>query len=125
MSRHSHPSRRSFIQSAGTVATAVWASGPAILRAQRTDALRIAMIGCGGRGGDNLESVQGEHISVICDVDRNTLAKVAAQYPKARQEVDFRRVFDHAGEFDAVVVSTAEHTHAFATLPALQLKKHV
>jgi predicted dehydrogenase len=34
-------------------------------------------------------------------------------------------LFDHAGEFDAVVVSTAEHTHAFATLPALQLKKHV
>ena len=30
-----------------------------------------------------------------------------------------------AAEFDAVVVSTAEHTHAFATLPALQLGKHV
>jgi predicted dehydrogenase len=28
-------------------------------------------------------------------------------------------------EFDAVVVSTTEHTHAFATLPALQRKKHV
>ncbi len=27
--------------------------------------------------------------------------------------------------FDAVVVSTTEHTHAFATLPALQRKKHV
>ena len=30
-----------------------------------------------------------------------------------------------AREFDAVVVSTTEHTHAFATLPALQLGKHV
>jgi len=29
------------------------------------------------------------------------------------------------GEFDAVVVSSTEHTHAFATLPALQRKKHV
>jgi predicted dehydrogenase len=28
-------------------------------------------------------------------------------------------------EYDAVVVSTTEHTHAFATLPALQRKKHV
>ena len=28
-------------------------------------------------------------------------------------------------DFDAVVVSTTEHTHAFATLPALQLRKHV
>ena len=34
-------------------------------------------------------------------------------------------MYDHAGEFDAVVVSTTEHTHAFATLPALQLGKHV
>jgi predicted dehydrogenase len=125
MTCHSHPSRRSFIRSAGAVATTVWASGPAILRAQRSDALRIALIGCGGRGGDNLESVKGEHIAAICDVDRNTLAKVAATYPKARKEVDFRRLYDHAAEFDAVVVSTAEHTHAFATLPALQLKKHV
>ena len=46
-------------------------------------------------------------------------------FPQARTFQDFRRVFDHAGEFDAVAVSTAEHTHAFATLPALQLKKHV
>ncbi len=120
-----HPTRRSFIRSAGAAAAAVWTSGPAILHARRQAALRIAVIGCGGRGGDNLESVAGEHIAAICDVDRNTLAKVAAAYPKARQEVDFRRLFDHAGEFDAVVVSTAEHTHAFATLPALQLKKHV
>src|SRR5262249_31184661 len=35
------------------------------------------------------------------------------------------KLFDHANEFDAVVVSTTEHTHAFATLPALQLGKHV
>jgi len=125
MSRHSHPSRRLFIRSAGAVATTVWASGPAILRGQRLDALRIAVIGCGGRGGDNLGSVASEHIAAICDVDRNTLDKVAATYPNARKEVDFRRLFDRAGEFDAVVVSTAEHTHAFATLPALQLKKHV
>jgi len=34
-------------------------------------------------------------------------------------------MFDRADEFDAVVISTCEHTHAFATLPALQLGKHV
>ena len=43
----------------------------------------------------------------------------------ARRNVDFRKLFDNANEFDAVVVSTCEHTHAFATLPALQLGKHV
>lgn len=126
MSRRPRPSRRTFLQSTAAAATAVWASGPAILRAQRGDnRLRLAVIGCGGRGGSNLEDVSSEHIAALCDVDRNTLAKAAAKHPGARTEVDFRRLFDRAGEFDAVVVSTAEHTHAFATLPALQLKKHV
>ena len=46
-------------------------------------------------------------------------------YPQAQQVPDFRRLYDHANDFDAVVVSTTEHTHAFATLPALQLGKHV
>src|SRR5262249_3598732 len=46
-------------------------------------------------------------------------------FPKARREVDFRRLYDNAAEFDAVMVSTCEHTHAFATMPALQLGKHV
>ena len=46
-------------------------------------------------------------------------------HPQARRYRDFRKLYDHAGEFDAVVVSTTEHTHAFATLPALQLGKHV
>ena len=125
MSRHTRPSRRSFLKSAGAAATAVWAAGPHILRAQTGDKLRIAMIGVGGRGGANLKGVASEQIAAICDVDRTALDKVAAMYPQARKEADFRRLFDHADEFDAVVVSTTEHVHAYATLPALQLKKHV
>ena len=125
MSMRPRSNRRQFLQSAAGVASAMWASGPAILRAQRGDKLRLAVIGCGGRGRSNLEDVSGEHIAVLCDVDRGNLAKAATAFPGARIEVDFRRIFDRASEFDAVVVSTAEHTHAFATLPALQLKKHV
>jgi hypothetical protein len=34
-------------------------------------------------------------------------------------------VFDDPDDFDAVVVSTAEHTHAFATYLALTHGKHV
>ena len=125
MRPHNRSTRRTFITSTGTVATALWAAGPSILRAQGGDRLRLAIIGCGGRGRANLKGVSGEHIAVLCDVDRNALDRAAAMYPEARKEVDFRRLFDRPGEFDAVVVSTTEHTHAFATLPALQLKKHV
>ena len=125
MQPHSRPSRRSFIRAAGVTAAGVWAAGPQILRAQPGDRLRIAMIGVGGRGGANLKGVSSEQIVAVCDVDGAALDKVAGAYPQARKETDFRRLFDHHKEFDAVVVSTTEHTHAFATLPALQLKKHV
>ena len=125
MARNNRPTRRTFIRTAGAAAAATWATGPAILRAQSGDKLRIAMIGVGGRGRANLKGVASEHIAAVCDVDRTALDQAAALYPQARKEVDFRRIFDHPGEFDAVLVSTTEHTHAFATLPALQLKKHV
>ncbi|MFO7692368.1 MAG: Gfo/Idh/MocA family oxidoreductase [Vicinamibacterales bacterium] len=125
MARNIRPTRRRFITSAGAVAAATWAAGPAILRAQSGDKLRLAVIGCGGQGRANLKRLAGEHIAALCDVDRNALDQAAAQYPGARKEVDFRRLFDRPTDFDAVVVSTTEHTHAFATLPALQLKKHV
>ncbi len=125
MSRHSRPSRRWFIKSAGAAAAAAWAAGPHILRAQSGDKLRIAIIGCGGQGAANLKRVSSQHIAALCDVNRTALDKAAAMYPQARKETDFRRLYDHQAEFDAVVISTTEHTHAFATLPALQLKKHV
>src|SRR5437763_3517739 len=49
----------------------------------------------------------------------------AQNHPKSKKGTDNRRIYDKANELDAVVVSTCEHTHAFATLPALQLGKHV
>ena len=83
------------------------------------------MIGVGGRGAANLAGVASENIVALCDVYEPALDAAAQKSPQARAVGDFRRLFDHANEFDAVVVSTTEHTHAFATLPALQLGKHV
>jgi predicted dehydrogenase len=87
--------------------------------------LNIAIIGTGGRGGSNMGSVGSETITAVCDVFEPSLGRAGQQHPKARKEKDFRKLFDHAGEFDAVVVSTCEHTHAFATMAALQNDKHV
>jgi predicted dehydrogenase len=59
-------------------------------------------------------------------VDKNHLDRAAAQHPRARTYRDFRRLYEDSAalsDIDAVVVSTTEHTHAFATLPALKLKK--
>jgi hypothetical protein len=116
--------RRAFLQSTSAIAASLYVSGlPAAVSSQ--EKLRIAVIGCGGRGGGNLQSVSSEHIAALCDVNANNLNRASETHTAARKNTDFRRIFDHAKEFDAVVVSTCEHTHAFATLPALQLGKHV
>src|SRR6266540_1395273 len=119
-------SRRRFLKS-GTVATGTFLLGaPALLRGKGlNDKLNIAIIGAGGRGESNTKSVSSENIVALCDVDEGRLNKAAQRYPGARKHVDFRKLYDDAGDIDAVVVSTAEHTHAFATLPALALGKHV
>ncbi len=116
--------RRTFLKTAA--AGACTFAAPAILRGQNlNEKLNIAIIGSGGRGGSNMKSVESENIVALCDVNERNLNRAAARHPKARKAIDFRKLFDHEKEFDAVVVSTCEHTHAFATLPALQLGKHV
>jgi predicted dehydrogenase len=117
--------RRQFAKGLAGAAVGAFAA-PAILRGRGlNEKLNIAMIGVGGRGGSNLQSVESENIVALCDVFEPAIDRAASNHPHARRSRDFRRLFDHAREFDAVVVSTTEHTHAFATLPALQLGKHV
>ena len=119
------PTRRQFGQA--VVSSAIGAlAAPAILHGRNlNEKLNIAMIGVGGRGAANLNGVASENIVALCDVYDPAVDQAAVNHPHARRYRDFRRLYDRAGEFDAVVVSTTEHTHAFATLPALQLGKHV
>ena len=119
-------SRRRFLGTAAA-GSALALTAPAFLRAKdANEMLDIAVIGCGGRGGHNLGQMAGENIVALCDINEQTLAKAGEKFPSAQKFTDFRELFDKASNsFDAVVVSTAEHTHAFATLPALQLGKHV
>ena len=119
--------RRRFLQTTAAAAGSLTFAAPAILRAKGVvEKLNVAVIGAGGRGGANLGAVAGtENIVTLCDVNEGNLNRAAAAHPKAKKVVDFRKVFDHPNEFDAVIVSTCEHTHAFATLAALQLGKHV
>jgi hypothetical protein len=99
---------------------------PAIVRGQNLNSLlNIAVIACGGRGGSNLKDVSSENIVALCDVNGKNVESAAAQYPKAKTFTDFRKLYEKPDLFDAVVVSTCEHTHAFATLSALKLGKHV
>ncbi len=119
-------SRRQFLKQAAVATGASVLAAPAILRGQNLNSkLNIACIGVGGRGAGNLSAVSNHNIVALCDVYEPAIERAAMTFPKARKEVDFRKLFEHEKEFDAVVVSTCEHTHAFATLAALQAGKHV
>lgn len=120
-------SRRRFMRDTAFTGAALL-TAPAFIRSREPNSkLNVAIIGCGGRGAANMKEMLGENIVALCDVNQNNLNQAAAKAPHAKKFRDYRKLYDSLkdGEFDAVVVSCTEHTHAFATLPALKRKKHV
>lgn len=121
-------SRRRFLTQAALLGGATVAA-PRRLFAAANDRLRVGFIATGGRGAANLNAMVKTgrvEVTAICDVDEKALELTSRQHPAARRYVDFRKLYDaEANRLDAVVVSTAEHTHAFATMPALRNGLHV
>ena len=127
-SSHGHFSRRKFIAaSAATGVAASLASSQKVLAAN--DRMKVAFIGVGGRGGSNLNTIHktgAVDVVGICDVNSTALDRAKETHPGAQPFRDFRKLYDAIGnDIDAAVVSTTEHTHAYATMPALKLGKHV
>jgi predicted dehydrogenase len=88
------------------------------------DALRIGVVGVAGQGAYDLANVSHEEVVALCDVDSNLLGAAAANYPKAAQFRDFRKMIE-AGGLDAAVVATPDHVHAPAAALALRAGLHV
>ena len=87
--------------------------------------LNIAVIGAGGRGAANLGSVSGENIVALCDVDERRAGPSFQRFPKAKKYHDYRKLLDEMDrQVDAVVVSTANHVHAPASVTAMRMGKH-
>ncbi len=119
-------SRRALLRDTAAIGVGCWVVGPGGLHAASPNQkLNIAMVAAGGRGGANLRSVSSENIVALCDVDANRLKQASGRHPDAKTFVDYRKLFDDAKSFDAVVVSAPEQHHAIATLMALKLGKHV
>ena len=101
--------------------------GRAVASRSPNEKLNVAFIGVGGRGRSHTRALYNakENIVALCDVNGKNLQAAAQKHPSAKTYTDFRKLYDDQKNYDAVVVATCEHTHAFATLPALQLGKHV
>ena len=110
----------------GAAAVGLQTASAGAARPSSRDKLNLAVIGCGGRGADNLHAVAGENIIALCDVDERQAAKAFEQFPKARRFRDYRKLLDALHrQIDAVVVSTPDHMHAPISLAAMELGKHV
>ncbi|MEE2825613.1 MAG: Gfo/Idh/MocA family oxidoreductase, partial [Planctomycetota bacterium] len=116
--------RREFVGTSMTGLSAL--ACPAFISCRSPNAkLGVGLIGVGGRGRAHVQACAGEDIIALCDVNENSLKGAQQIAPQARTYRDLRKFYEKLDDIDAVVVSTSEHTHAFATLPALQAGKHV
>jgi predicted dehydrogenase len=121
--------RRTFLRSSAAGAASLLA--PRAIHARDVNGkLRVAAIGTGNKGADDLRQVAASprvEVTAICDVDHSQthLGWAAEQFPKAARYADFRRLLDEPNRFDAVIVSTPDHMHAPIALTAMALGKHV
>ncbi len=91
-----------------------------------SDTLNIAGVGIGGMGHSNLNNLKSQNIVALCDVDWSYAKGTFEDFPKAKRYWDWRKMFDEMrDDIDAVVVATADHTHAIVASHAITLGKHV
>ncbi len=134
-------SRRNFIGKTA-VAAGVFTIVPSHVfggpgRTAPNDKLNIACVGVGGRGRLDIAAVSSENIIALCDVDdtqKDRFTDYATRierpdllelYNKAHKYRDFRVMLEKEKNIDAVVISTADHTHAVIAMMAMKMGKHV
>ena len=126
--------RRGFLRGTGAATLGYLFTGPAwsVTRAAgANDRLTVAGIGVGGKGRSDIEQAgQLMDVIAICDIDESDrgLGQARKKFPKAKVFVDFRKIFSDSElvrNLDAVVVSTADHTHALPSVMAMRRGKHV
>ena len=86
--------------------------------------LNIAMIGTWGRAAAHFGDIANDNVVALCDVDELHLADAAKRFPNAKTYVDWRKCLDQK-DIDAVIICTADHTHAFIANWAINRGLHV
>lgn len=117
-------SRREFLAGSGAALAGVALTGRALGRISANEKLNLGIIGTANRAGADLHHVSTENIVALCDVDAKYLAGARQRFPKAAAYTDFRKMLERK-DLDAVVIGTPDHTHAVATVAALQSGRHV
>jgi predicted dehydrogenase len=124
-------SRRDFLKTSAVAGAAalsggVWSQVVADDSNSPNQKLNIACIGTANRAANDIDGVKGENITVLCDIDSTFLDRAKSRFPDARTYVDGREMLEaEAKKIDAVVVATADHTHAPFSIRAIRHGLHV
>ena len=121
--------KRDFLKKSAVIASTVTFLPSSVWAFTKKTHLRTAHIGVGGMGNADLKSIAAHElvrVTALCDVDAKNLAAAKKKHPGAKTYTDYRKLFDEMGsEIDAVIVSTPDHTHAPASIRAMELGKPV
>ena len=124
--------RRNFLKGTAAAGAGYWVLGRQTIAQELAskspnEKVNFASIGIGGKGDSDSDHVgKNGNLVAICDVDTERLGKKNEKYKGAKAFTDFREMFDKMHkEFDAVTISTPDHTHAAITMMAMKLGKHV
>lgn len=124
-------SRRQFLKTGATAAIGLAVVPNTVLGQTHghkapSDKLNILGVGIGGRGASVLSDVDSENIIGLADVDWSYAKHIFEKYPDAKRFNDYRRMYDAMlKDADAVVVATADHTHAIIAADAMVAGKNV
>ncbi len=109
-------------------------AGGAAIRglASPNDTVRVAVVGCGGRGSSHVNAWSGMpnvEVVALCDVDESHIAnKLKMLESKGLKKpatfVDFRKLLEDKS-IDAVSIATPNHWHTLQTIWACQAGKDV
>jgi predicted dehydrogenase len=98
------------------------------------DRVRIAILGCNGRGQAHLQGFMGQknvEIAYVVDPDQTVLARTLTAIDKkldgastTKGVADFRKVLDDPS-IDAISIATPNHWHSLMTILAARAGKHV
>jgi predicted dehydrogenase len=98
-------------------------------KANTHNRLRTAHIGVGNMGFEDLKAIASHplvDVVALCDVDANYLAVAKEAHPQAKTFSDYRVMLQvMSDDIDAVIVSTPDHTHAPASMMAMNMNKAV
>ncbi len=123
--------RRNFIKTSAALAAGAALTGCATEApaAAAKSGFRTAHIGIGNMGFEDLNAVAAHpevKVTALCDVDSNYLEAASKLFPEAKTYKDYRVMLaEMADEVDAVFVSTPDHTHAPASMKAMEMGKPV